>query len=353
MDLAQLRDEISGLDRQIIELIAKRTAAAEEVGRIKRSQNLPIVNTAVEEKVIARYTDASEGTGLSKELLEKIAKAFIQEAVEHELALPLTDGVPKMRVSVVGGGGKMGAWVSDLLSKDGHDVISIDPVLGNGLTLKDTKDSDVVIVSVPIHLTEGILRELDGICKGDTLIFDLTSLKSPIVDVLRDMASRRRVCSVHPMFGPSARTMFGRNLIVCDCGNPEATGSAKALFDDRGGHVRVMDVGEHDEYMSYVLGLSHAVNIAFFTVLDRSGIPYEDMRSVASTTFMKNMETNESVASEDPLLYYEIQHENSSRDRMWDIFSGAVQDLRDASIDDDSERFVELMDAGRRYFEKG
>ena len=92
MDLAELRDEIADIDRQIIELITRRIAAAEEVGCIKRAQNLPIINEAVEEKVIARYTSVSEDTGLSKEFLERIAKALIQEAVDHELAIPPMDG---------------------------------------------------------------------------------------------------------------------------------------------------------------------------------------------------------------------------------------------------------------------
>ena len=50
-------------------------------------------------------------------------------------------------------------------------------------------------------------------------------------------------------------------------------------------------------------------------------------------------------------MYYEIQQANSSRDRMWDIFSGAVSDLREASVSNDDTRFVKLMDAGRAYFE--
>ena len=57
-----------------------------------------------------------------------------------------------------------------------------------------------------------------------------------------------------------------------------------------------------------------------------------------------------SVASEDPMLYYEIQHMNSHRDEMWDLFSKAVEDLRERSLSDDPKGFVELMDAGRRYF---
>ena len=125
---------------------------------------------------------------------------------------------------------------------------------------------------------------------------------------------------------------------------------AKELFDGRGGNIRTMYIEHHDEYMSYVLGLSHAVNIAFFTVLERSGITFSDMQTVASTTFRKNMDTNASVALEDPQLYYEIQHLNRNRDEMWNLFSEAVEDLKEASLSDDPSEFVDLMHKGRDYF---
>ena len=145
--------------------------------------------------------------------------------------------------------------------------------------------------------------------------------------------------------------MYGRNLIVCDCGNGDAVEEVKRLFDDRGGNIRVMDITEHDGYMSYVLGLTHAVNIALFTVLQRSGYSFEDLLTVSSTTFNKGLDTNRSVASEDPMLYYEIQHMNAHRDEMWSLFKDTVEELRKDSLDDNPEGFVATMNAGREYFE--
>lgn len=84
MDLEQLRKDIAEIDMQIIGLIAKRISIAEDVGRIKLSQGLPVINPEVEAKVIARYTAMSESTGLSVEVLQSVAKALIKEAVSHE-----------------------------------------------------------------------------------------------------------------------------------------------------------------------------------------------------------------------------------------------------------------------------
>ena len=43
-------------------------------------------------------------------------------------------------------------------------------------------------------------------------------------------------------------------------------------------------------------------------------------------------------------------HSHQHRDEMWDLFSDAVRDLKDASLSSDPSGFVELMENGRRYF---
>ena len=349
MDLDELREEIARTDSEIIELVSKRIGIAQEIGDYKVANGLPIRNVEVEKKVISRYRDAAEDHGIDPDTLETVARALIREAVDREARITLP-GPVRREISVIGGGGRMGAWLSELFERDGHRVKRIDTSSNNGLTLADAASSDIVIVSVPMDAADGILNELDAICRDDALIFDIASLKTPIHDTLLRMAQHRKVCSVHPMFGPSVTSMYGRNLLVCDCGNSEAVAEARALFDNKGADLKTLELARHDEYMAYVLGLSHAVNIAFFTVLERSGIGYGEMCTVASTTFRKNMETNESVALEDPLLYYEIQNYNAFRDVMWERFSGAVDEIKRASIDDDPSDFVRIMDAGRKYF---
>jgi chorismate mutase / prephenate dehydrogenase len=350
MDLEALRKDVADIDMEILALMKRRTETVAEIGKTKMSDGTPVRNIPVEDKVAGRYRSFAKENGMDPDATEEIARILIRKSVEVQCALPHPDHI-RRRVSVVGGAGKMGKWFADMLSASGNEVSVIDPASDNGLSLDSAAESDAVIIAVPIAATEKVLAQLDPICRQDALIFDLSSLKSPFIGVLKEMAARRKVCSVHPMFGPSARSMYDRNLIVCDCGNMSAVNDALELIGDRGACVRVMDVSAHDKYMSYVLGLSHAVNIAFFTVLERSGFSFKDMCTVASTTFRKNMETNASVALEDPRLYYEIQHLNDARDTLWSAFTKAVKDLEDASMDDDPRKFTALMDSGREYFE--
>ena len=350
MELDGLRDEIRKRDEEIIRLISERTELARKVGAYKMAKGLPIRNVPVEEKVIARYVEIGTSYGLSEEVMKNVSRALIKEAVDSEASISVP--CDSKKIAIVGGAGKMGAWTAEFLMGSGHKITIIDPLIDNGKTIDDCGECDIVIVSVPIHLVKSILTSLKSVCGNNTLIFDLSSLKTPFMDDLKDMAKTHKVCSIHPMFGPSATSLYGRNLIICDCGNPEAVKETKTLFDNRGGNLRIMPVEDHDDYMSYVLGLTHAVNIALFTVLERSGFTFEDLKTVASTTFNKGLDTNMSVASEDPRLYYEIQHENAHRDEMWNLFSQAVEELKNASLSDSPDAFISMMNAGRTYFER-
>lgn len=349
MELNEIRDGIREIDFQILELMKKRLELAREVGKNKVETNSAVRNIPTENKVIDRYRGFALENGMNPVYAENICKMLMQESIEIQAAMPRKASVLR-HIAIIGGYGKMGRWLADLFKECGHRVDIIDPSSGNGLTVDDCKWADTVIISIPISRTGPMLEKIDKIAKDDALIFDIASLKSPHISILRDMGSKRKVCSVHPMFGPSAGSMYDRNLIICDCGNADAVKEACELLGNHGANVRCMPVEEHDKYMSYVLGLSHAVNIAFFTVLQRSGISYEDMKSVASTTYSKLMESNLSVALEDPYLYYEIQHLNANREAMLGDFDKSVRDVVDAALSDSPVAFKELMDKGREYF---
>ena len=106
----------------------------------------------------------------------------------------------------------------------------------------------------------------------DCVLADVTSVKrAPLAAMLARHPGP--VVGLHPMFGPDTRLLSGRHLIICDAGSPEATAEAKALFSATMVEQLEMGLDDHDRLIAYVLGLSHALNIAFFTALARSGRP--------------------------------------------------------------------------------
>lgn len=350
-NIEDLRSGMRRIDDSIMELIGERLKIAEKIGVIKAAAGKGVRDVAVERATLERFRVLADMIGLSPEAAEDICRILTEQSISVQASIPRGSSERK-NIAIIGGQGQMGRMMQRLLGRSGHEIIVIDPAAKNGRSLRDAAESDIVIVSVPISSVSEVLRDLDKVCRNDALIFDISSLKSPFLHMLKDMATRRRVCSVHPMFGPSVRSMHGRNLIVCDCGSDDAVNMAVELMKDQGADIRVIPVDQHDRYMSYVLGLSHIVNIAFFTVLERSGIPFREICSVASTTFDKMIDTNMSVALEDPHLYYEIQHLNINRDRMLSELGDAIRAVSDAALSDDPEEFGDLMLRGRGYLEE-
>jgi chorismate mutase/prephenate dehydrogenase len=182
------------------------------------------------------------------------------------------------------------------------------------------------------------------------LIFDIGSLKSPLLGPLHQLAaSGARVTSIHPMFGPDTDLLSGRHVLFMDAGSPEATREAQALFGSTMARQMQLPLEEHDRVIAYVLGLSHALNIAFFTALVESGEAAPRLAEVSSTTFDAQLEVAARVARENPHMYFEIQTLNPFGLSALEDLQTAVGRLIGIVRARDEAGFVTLMEQGRSY----
>jgi chorismate mutase/prephenate dehydrogenase len=112
-----------------------------------------------------------------------------------------------------------------------------------------------------------------------------------------------------------------------------------------------MDLEEHDRLVAYVLGLSHALNIAFFTALAGSGEAAPTLTRMSSTTFDAQVDVATGVAEESPELYYEIQALNDYGGESLQALASAVERLRETVRDRDLPAFRGLMEQGLAYLQ--
>lgn len=251
----------------------------------------------------------------------------------------------------------MGTWLCNFFAAQGHSVtvheqnnVHVEGFEHRADLEEAVQSADVIALATPIGETNTLLGRVLAM-RPSGLVFDICSLKSPLIETLQAGARQGlRVASLHPMFAPDTVLLSGRVLLVCDCGNPTAAAEARSLFEDTA--LRLVDVplGRHDRYMGYVLGLSHAINIAFASTLVESGLTAHDLDRVASTTFSKQVRTTREVAMENARLYYEVQHANAHTPDVLDHLLTAVLALREASLREGSEVFEALMETNRDYF---
>ncbi len=256
---------------------------------------------------------------------------------------------------MIGGGGKMGRWFADFLDSQGYKVSIADPVdpqtgyecFADWRTAGD--DFAVTVVAAPLKASAEILRSMaERPPKG--LIFDIGSLKTPLIPALRALAEAgAQVTSVHPMFGPDAEMLSGRHILFMNAGSAEAMQAARALFASTMAQQTEMDLEDHDRLIAYVLGLSHALNIAFFGVLADSGEAVPRLADLSSTTFDAQLAVASKVAQENPQLYFEIQSLNQHGLEPLEALSKVLGTIIESVRNDDKSAFMRLMERGREY----
>jgi chorismate mutase/prephenate dehydrogenase len=179
---------------------------------------------------------------------------------------------------------------------------------------------------------------------------DIASLKTPIRDALIAVQKAGcRVVSLHPMFGPDTELLSGRHVIFIDIGAPEAVGEARELFEATMVETAQMDLDEHDRLIAFVLGLSHALNIAFFNALVESGESVPRLAEISSTTFDAQLEVASRVSRESPEVYFEIQALNEHGSGALDALEQSLQTLRRVIDSEDQSAFARIMERGRHY----
>ena len=338
MNLDELRRQLDQLDQQLLQIIAARQATSREIARVKRSTGYPTRDYGREREVLLGARNYAGNLGISPDVAETVMRLLIRSSLttQERASVAAQASGSGRRALVIGGAGKMGAWFVQFLGSQGFEVEVADPkAAAAGITgMVDWRESpleqDLIVVAAPLGATNTILSEL-ALRRPRGIVFDLGSLKSPLRAGLEALRSAGvAVTSLHPMFGPDTELLSGRHVIFIDLGHAEALRQARALFAPTMAEQAVMGLDEHDRLIAYVLGLSHALNIAFFTALAESGEAAPRLVRLSSTTFDAQFDIASKVAEESPELYFEIQRLNDFGSESLEALARAVESVRAA-----------------------
>ncbi len=359
MSLDELRERLSAVDTELVKLIAERQTIVAEVSAHKIKTGTPTRDYEREREVLNGVQRHSVELGLDPDVTVGIMRLLIRSSLtqQEQIRISAESSGAGKRALVIGGAGKMGGWLADFLTSQEFELQIADPVNANVRygQIQDWHESpldhDLIVVAAPIKVTAGILAELAQ-RRPSGLILDVGSLKTPLKESLYGLVTAGcRVTSIHPMFGPDTRLLSGRRIIFVDVGAPDATEEAHKLFASTMVERVDMSLEEHDRLMGYVLGLSHALNLAFFTVLARSGELMPHLKQFSSTTFDAQLDVASRVAGDNPHLYYEIQALNEYGEAPLEALVNAAEQVRDLVESRDEKGFVALMEQGHRYLE--
>lgn len=355
--LEQLRGEIERVDRKLVEHISERLELSVQIGQEKVSKGIPIRDWTIEKQVIDRAEQMADQHNLPPDLIRTIMQLLIRESCAFQEGLRDSAYNGDLgRILIVGGRGRMGKWFARFFHNQGHFVSIYDtsgflPQFSSFQSLEDgIREASLILLATPLDVTPKIYEELIEL-KPSGIICDIASLKSGLIEsITRAKDMNLRVASIHPLFGPDARILSDKVICLCQCGDDDSFATVRSFFQDTSATLVELSLDRHDLLASYVLGLSHIINIIFARTLSQSGLPYTALSEVASTTFIGQIATTISVVTENPFLYYEIQNTNAFSSELYGQLKAAVDEITDVVLSEDRERFVDLIKQSKDYF---
>ena len=82
--LAKYRTKIDIADNDILEILSKRMTIADKIGKIKKEQNVAVLQSKRWNQILGKMILDGKEKGLSEEFVLKIFKAIHQESINHQ-----------------------------------------------------------------------------------------------------------------------------------------------------------------------------------------------------------------------------------------------------------------------------
>ncbi|WP_217515707.1 bifunctional chorismate mutase/prephenate dehydrogenase [Vibrio metschnikovii] len=303
-ELNALREQIDALDKQMIDLLARRLALVEQVGEVKSRYGLPIYVPEREASMLASRRTEAEAKGVPPQLIEDILRRTMRESYASEKDSGFKCLKPELRsVVIIGGHGQLGRLFARMFELSGYQV----KVLGSQDWHRADEllhDAGLVVVTVPIDLTVGVIEKLNQL-PSDCILCDLTSIKSkPLAAMLKVHSGP--VVGLHPMFGPDVPSLAKQVIVYCDGRGVEQYQWLLDQFAIWGASLCAIDAQEHDQGMTLIQALRHFTSFVYGLHLSKVNPNIEQLLKLSSPIYRLELAMVGRLFGQDPNLYADI-----------------------------------------------
>jgi len=212
-------------------------------------------------------------------------------------------------IGIIGGKGKMGNWFKRFFESQNLRVIISDKKtkLSN---IQLAKKADIIIISTPIKIVPKVIREIASYAKKDSLITDLASIKTKIVEEMKKI--NRPTLGMHPLFGPLEENLKNQNIVFCPTKskfkNNKWIKFLKEIFEKNGAKVIEMPAERHDFEVAILQALTHFSNLSFSYFIFKK--KFKPRQFFMTPVFKLQSLVFGRILAQNPKLYADIEMEN-------------------------------------------
>lgn len=225
-----------------------------------------------------------------------------------------------MKVAIVGAGA-MGKWLAHFAKQNLGEVVVADINAAKaekvaselGVSSKPVQEAvgqaELVLVAVPISKTREAVKSLAGMAQKGALLADVASVKSDVTEAMREVKEDLELVSIHPLFGPGATTIKGKDFVVIPIRPGKRYAELEKTLVGLGARVTEMDAEEHDRLMSIIQCMTHFVLLAYLSAI-KSMRGLKRAEKLRTPMFASLMNLAKAVLAGNPEVYGELQVNN-------------------------------------------
>ena len=243
------------------------------------------------------------------------------------------------KICIVGGSGEMGQMTRVIFSKylPQYEITIFDE--SDWANPKEKlANKDIIILSVPIFLTNEIIKKVVPYISAGTILADYTSIKEEPLNAMLESYDGP-VVGLHPIFGPTIDNPNNQVIVVCD-----------GRFEDKydflindlakiGFHIENMTAKAHDEAMTFIQGVEHFSVYCMGLFLKHKNIDIQKMMKLASPVYKMELNIIGRLFSQGPGLYSDIIMSDEKRQKTIVEFAEFVSTNAEKVANGDKEAF--------------
>ncbi|HEY0066166.1 MAG TPA: prephenate dehydrogenase [Flavisolibacter sp.] len=193
------------------------------------------------------------------------------------------------------------------------------------------RNADLVVLAIPVNAVEemlpGVLSMIDR-----QVVMDVGSLKSRILEIIKDHPKKGRFVATHPMWGteysgPQAAVQGafeGKATVICnrEQSDADAVECVESVYRALKMNMVYMDAEAHDLHVAYISHISHITSFALANTVLEKEKEEDAIFSLASGGF----ESTVRLAKSNPSMWIPIFMQN--RENVLDVLNEHISQLR-------------------------
>ncbi len=301
--LLPLRQKIDQLDTELVRLLAERAKVTAQVGLVKQQYALPVYVPEREQALLQARRQQAQAQQLSPELVEDVLRRIMRESYQTQEAGFVCCRQGSGKVVVVGGAGALGSRFASLFRRSGYHVELLE---ADDWPQADTlcRDAALVLVAVPITLTEKVIHQLP-VLPPDCVLADITSVKAGPLAAMQEK-HQGPVVGLHPMFGPDISHLVKQLVVVCAGRQQEGYDWLLQQLKVWGAELVSQDAQEHDQRMQFIQGMRHFTSLVYGVHLAEEQADLQGLLALSSPIYRLELAMIGRLFAQNAELYADI-----------------------------------------------